>query len=34
VLGRSCAKMRRWSGVVFWLATGFLLLGAGFAFLA
>ena len=34
VLGRSCARMRRWSSVVFWLATGFLLLGAGFAFLA
>ena len=34
VLARTCARMRRWSSVVFWLSTCFLLLGAGFAFLA
>jgi hypothetical protein len=33
-LARSCVRMRRWSSIVFWLAAGFLLLGAGFAFLA
>jgi hypothetical protein len=34
MLARTCSRMRRWSSGVFWLATVFLLLGAGFAFLA